>query len=117
MKVRFLHRDEIDKQKWDEVITRSPAETLYPYSWYLDAAAENWSALVMDDYRFIMPLIWKRKYGIRYIYQPYYTQQLGIFSQENVDPKVTGAMLAARRILGGTPKWIAREPRQRNGSH
>ena len=94
MKVEFLHRQEIDTQRWDEVIARSTAETLYPYSWYLDAAASNWSALVMDDYRFVMPLVWKRKYGLSYIYQPFYTQQLGVFSQEYVDPTVTTAMLS-----------------------
>lgn len=94
VKVKFLYRRDIDTQKWDEVIARSTAETLYPYSWYLDAAAANWSALMMDHYRFIMPLIWKRKYGLRYIYQPFYTQQLGVFSQEYVDPAVTDKMLS-----------------------
>ncbi|MEN8158242.1 MAG: hypothetical protein ABFS10_14915 [Bacteroidota bacterium] len=84
--ISFLHREEIDTRRWDEVISKSLAETLYPYSWYLDASAENWSALVVDDYRFIMPVVWKRKYGIRYIYQPLFCQQLGVFSQEVVDP-------------------------------
>ncbi len=88
MKVEYLHRKEIDAGKWDELISRSPAETLYPYSWYLDASAENWSALVMDDYRFVMPLVWKKKYGIRYLYQPVFCQQLGVFSKEYVDPLI-----------------------------
>jgi hypothetical protein len=86
--IKFLHREEIDAGKWDDVIAHSPAETLYPYSWYLDASAENWSALVMDDYRFIMPLVWKKKYGIRYLYQPVLCQQLGLFSREFTDPLV-----------------------------
>ena len=75
------------------MISNSPAETLYPYSWYLDEAAENWSALVMDDYRFIMPLVWKKKYGIRFIYQPVFCQQLGLFSKEHIDPQVTNAFI------------------------
>lgn len=70
------------------MIAHSPAEALYPYSWYLDASAENWSALVMDDYRFVMPLVWKKKYGIRYLYQPVFCQQLGVFSREFADPLV-----------------------------
>ena len=93
VKVEFLHRKEIDDRKWDEAIARSTAETLYPYSWYLDAAADNWSALVMDNYRFVMPLIWKKKYGLRYLYHPYYTQQLGVFSNEYVDPTLIKTML------------------------
>lgn len=86
--IRFLNRSEIDAEKWDEVISHSPAETLYPYSWYLDASAIKWSALVMDDYRFVMPLVWNKKYGIRYLYQPLFCQQLGVFSREFVDPLV-----------------------------
>ena len=70
------------------MIAHSPAETLYPYSWYLDASVGNWSALVMDDYRFVMPLVWNRKYGIRYLYQPVFCQQLGVFSKEYTDPVV-----------------------------
>lgn len=86
--IRYLDRKEIDAKKWDEVIAHSQAETLYPYSWYLDAAADNWSALVMDDYQFVMPLVWRRKYGIRYLYQPVFCQQLGVFSREFADPLV-----------------------------
>ena len=93
MEIRYLHRKEIDNERWDEVIARSPMETLYPYSWYLDAAAENWSALMIGDYRFVMPLVWKKKYGIRYLYQPFYTQQLGVYSSEFVDPSIIQAML------------------------
>ena len=93
MEIRYLKRNEIDSGRWDEVIARSPMETLYPYSWYLDAAAENWSALMIGDYRFVMPLVWKKKYGIRYLYQPFYTQQLGVYSSEFVDPSIIQAML------------------------
>jgi hypothetical protein len=83
---RYLDREFLDTEKWDRVVSRSPGETLYPYSWYLDASAENWSALIQGDYRFIMPLVWKKKYGIRYLYQPFFCQQLGVFSEEFVDP-------------------------------
>ncbi len=93
MKIEFVHRKEIDVHKWDEVISNSAAETLYGYSWYLDAAAANWSAFVIEDYRFVMPLIWKKKYGLTYLYQPFYTQQLGVFSREYVDPTLITTLL------------------------
>lgn len=80
------------------MISNSLAETLYPYSWYLDASAENWSALVMGDYNFIMPLVWKKKYGIRYLYQPVFCQQLGVFSKEFTDP------LVVRQFIGQLQK-------------
>jgi hypothetical protein len=93
LKIDFLKRKEIDAGKWDQVIAGSPAETIYPYSWYLDAVTDNWSALVVDDYRFVMPVIWKKKAGILYMYQPYYTQQLGVFSREYVDPELIRRLL------------------------
>lgn len=82
--------------KWDDLIAHSPAETIYPYSWYLDAVSEKWSAFVVDDYRFVMPVVWKKKAGMKYVYQPFYTQQLGVFSREYVDPELIRKML---RIL------------------
>jgi len=93
LKVEFLHREDVDDGRWDEVIAQSQAETLYPYTWYLDAVSTRWSALVMDDYRYVMPVVWKQKYGLKYIYQPYYTQQLGVFSKEYVDPVLIREML------------------------
>ncbi|NOR34971.1 MAG: hypothetical protein GQ579_09850 [Bacteroidales bacterium] len=94
--LKLVQRKEIDILKWDDLIAHSPAETIYPYSWYLDTVAENWSALVVDDYRFVMPVVWKKKAGMKYIYQPFYTQQLGVYSREYVDPELIRKML---RIL------------------
>ena len=88
MEIRYLQRDEVDDAKWDGLIARSPSETLYPYSWYLDASAENWSALVVGDYEFIMPLTWRKKLGMPYAYQPVFCLQLGVFSEEVADTPV-----------------------------
>ena len=98
MAIKFLHRTAIDDNRWDQVIEGSAAETIYPYSWYLDRVAAHWSALVWDDYRYVMPLVWKRKGGIAYIYQPFYTQQLGVFSLEYVDPAIIAELI--RHIPG-----------------
>ena len=96
MKIKFVPRKEIDEERWDRLIAESPAETLYPYTWYLDTVSEKWSAMVVEDYRFVMPVVWKKKAGMKYIYQPFYTQQLGVFSREYVDPDLIREML---RIL------------------
>jgi hypothetical protein len=78
--IRYSPHTEINRQKWDECITRSALNLPYAYTWYLDAVCPGWHALIMDDYRAVMPLTWNRKYMIPYLYQPYFTQQLGIFS-------------------------------------
>jgi hypothetical protein len=52
---------------------------IYANSWFLDRTAVEWDALVYGDYEYVMPLPVRRKLGIRYLYQPLYSQQLGIF--------------------------------------
>ena len=42
--------------------------------------AANWDALILNDYEAVMPLIWKKKFGIKYLYQPTFLQQGGIYS-------------------------------------
>ncbi len=93
MHIQFVERKDIEVDRWDGVIAGSPAETIYAYAWYLDQVAQNWSALVVDGYRFVMPVVWKKKVGMRYIYQPFYTQQLGVFGKEEPEPELIRKML------------------------
>jgi hypothetical protein len=41
--------------------------------------AAQWDALVMGDHEIVMPIPWRTKMGIRYIYQPFLCAQLGVF--------------------------------------
>ena len=52
---------------------------IYGRSFYLNAMSQNWDALILNDYEAVMPLTWKNKWGIRYLYQPAFIQQSGIF--------------------------------------
>ena len=78
--IRFLNRGEIDPEKWDRCIQDAPNGKIYALSFYLDAMAKNWSALISGDYEMVMPLTWNRKFGFTYLYQPAFTAQLGLFS-------------------------------------
>jgi hypothetical protein len=69
----------IDKERWDGVISGAPNSRVYAASWYLDRVADNWDALIYGDYDYVMPVTWRRKWGITYLYQPLFCQQLGIF--------------------------------------
>jgi len=77
--IRYCSHKEIDKAKWDECITSSSNGLIYAYSFYLDSMAKHWDALVLNDYEAVMPLTYNKKYGIKYLYQPFLTAQLGIF--------------------------------------
>jgi hypothetical protein len=44
--------------------------------------------MVLDDYKAVMPIPWKSKYGLKYIGQPYFCQQLGVFSKERLTKEI-----------------------------
>ena len=77
--IRYIPRAEIEIQKWDQCIGNSGNGLVYSFSFYLDMMAKQWDALVMDDYRFVMPLTWNKKGGIHYLYQPPFAPSLGVF--------------------------------------
>ncbi len=82
----YLKRKDINIEKYDACIENAKQSRMYAFSWYLDIVAENWDALVLNDYEAVMPLPWKRKYFIKYVYPPFWLLQLGVFSiVENID--------------------------------
>jgi hypothetical protein len=92
--IRYLRRREIDSARWDRCINGSLSPLIYGCSYYLDRVTEGkWDALVLDDYQAVMPLTWRSKFGIRYLYQPAFTQQTGIFSVTPLDASVIDAFL------------------------
>ena len=80
--IQYLPYEQIDKEKWDRCIRQADNGLIYAFSYYLDHMADNWEGLVLGDYKAVMPLTWKEKFGIRYLYQPFLTAQLGVFGQQ-----------------------------------
>ncbi len=85
--IRFLSHNEIDKRKWDATVENAPDGMIYALSWYLDVVSPGWAALVEGDYEKIFPLPVKRKFGIHYVIQPPFVQQLGLISQTEANGK------------------------------
>jgi Acetyltransferase (GNAT) domain len=88
VEINYLTYQQIDKKKWDACIDKAPNGLIYTYSYYLDAMSKNWDGLVLstglhseNDYEAVMPLTWKKKYGIHYLYQPPFTACLGVFGK------------------------------------
>ncbi len=100
--IQLLENKDIDRIAWDKCIAKSKNEMPYAYSWFLDTVSPCWSALVWGDYDYVMPLPIKRKWGLRYIAQPFFTQQLGIFSEKEVTLDIVNLFIKAipcRNIL------------------
>jgi hypothetical protein len=95
VKIQYLKYNEIDKVKWDRCISNSFNGIIYAFSWYLDIVCDNWEALVQGDYIRVMPLTKNEKYRISYLYQPFFTQQLGVFSTQKLDQTVVAQFIKA----------------------
>jgi len=92
--IRRCKRQEIDASRWDECIANSANRLIYASTAYLDAMTDlQWDGLVAGDYEAVMPLTWRRKWGITYLCQPAFTQQTGIFSPSSIAAGTIGAFL------------------------
>lgn len=91
--IRYLEHNAIDRAKWDALI--SDCGLIYANSWYLDIVHLEWSALVLDDYEAVMPITGGKKFGVNYLFQPFFVQQLGVFSRQGVSPELLQDFLNA----------------------
>lgn len=85
MNIRYVQRKDIDTQKWDHCVKNASCTLPYALSEFLDCTcSKQWAALVADNYQAVMPLPYKSKLGISYVFQPFLSQQLGIYAQESL---------------------------------
>ncbi len=82
--IKYIQHTDIDTEKWNHCIESAANTRFYANDFHLDRAAIVWDALVWGDYEFVMPLPVRKKYGIKYLYQPLFCQQLGIFPEPNI---------------------------------
>ena len=95
MMINYLRHTQIDKPRWDQCIRESVNSMVYGYSWYLDLVSPGWDALMEDDYTSVFPLTHKRKYSVRYLAQPFFTQQLGLFTSGHLTQELVTRFLNA----------------------
>jgi hypothetical protein len=92
--IQYIQHQSIDQTKWNQCIDESVNGLIYAYGWYLDAMTnEQWDALILNDYEAVMPLTWNKKYGINYLYQPYFCASLGVFSTRGITSELVELFL------------------------
>jgi hypothetical protein len=79
VQIKYIPGKEIDKEKWDDCVKTSVNGRIYATSFFLDIFCPGWDALVIDGGNACMPVTRNRKYGIEYLNQPIFIQQLGYF--------------------------------------
>ena len=76
--ITHLKNTEIDRSRWDDLVMQWSGQP-YGLSWWLDIVSPGWEALILNDYEAVMPLPVKRRFGLKYMVQPRFCQQLGVF--------------------------------------
>jgi hypothetical protein len=77
--IQILPSHKIDPLKWNNCVEKSSNSLIYADFFFLTSQCDQWSGLIIDDYKTILPLPWRKKWGIRYLYAPAFIQQLGFF--------------------------------------
>lgn len=85
MPIRLLRYSELDLAAWDACVNSAREVVPYATSWWLQATAGRWDALVLQEelkgrYLAVWPLPVKRRPWGRELHQPPFTQQLGILT-------------------------------------
>lgn len=77
--IKYIPNKQIDRDKWDKYIKSSLNGRIYATSFFLDIFSPGWDAMVIDGGSACMPVTRNSKYGITYVSQPVFLQQLGYF--------------------------------------
>ena len=80
--MKFVQREHIDTEKWNQRIAESECENIFQYSWYLDACADHWAAFVTEDYQTILPIPFTKKIGIKRFYPAPFTREYDIIGNQ-----------------------------------
>ncbi|CAM1372281.1 hypothetical protein [Tenacibaculum xiamenense] len=83
--ITYFERDNLDIEKYNYCIENAIQYNIFGYSWYLDIVCEQWGAYVLNDYEAVMPVPWRKKMFIKYVYPPLWIIQLGIYSKQIED--------------------------------
>jgi hypothetical protein len=81
--IQYVKRQDINIAKYNACIENSIQSNIYGFSWYLDLVTDTWAVLVLDDYKAVMPIPIRKKYGIKYVYPPFWLLELGVFSLDD----------------------------------
>lgn len=97
-RIKYISRKNLSIEKYDQCIKQATNGLTYAYSWYLNCVTDDWGALILEEYKAVMPIPYlklKRNLYLKKIYQPNFCQQLGIFSKTDLDSAETNLFLTA----------------------
>lgn len=85
LKLRKVKRNALDENKYSNAIDQAINYRIYAECWYLDVLTDKkWECWVYGDYEAVMPVPLQYKFGIKFVIQPFYCQQLGVFYSNEI---------------------------------
>ena len=85
MPLRIISRDELDRERWENLLENSADARIYGLPKYLDIlCGEDWAVVVDSAYNSGATLFPQKKFGIQYLFQPPFCQTSGIYSPEQL---------------------------------
>lgn len=78
-RIRYVQGHEVDKLKWDACVSNASNGLIFASKIFLDMLSDNWNAIIIDDYKAVMPLPWKKTLVISHYYRVPFLAQGGLF--------------------------------------
>jgi hypothetical protein len=110
LELQVIAGHELDAQKWDDFISKSPQGSLYTLHGYASVVAPGWQAVIVGEgeaWQAVMPFYPKKKWGIRYSLQPPFAQHGGMcFApfKGNTYQQLSQLRKASLKLLEGLPR-------------
>ena len=76
---QYIKNNNINREKWNDCVSKSVNSRVYGLSWYLDVVCENWDGIIFGNYDVVFPVIFKKIFFLKKSYHPLFCQQLGPF--------------------------------------
>ncbi len=87
--LRKIKRKDLDLEKYSKAIEEAMNYRIYAECWYLDILTnEKWECWVSGNYEVVMPIPLQYKFGFKFVLQPIYCQQLGVFYREEISEEL-----------------------------
>ena len=87
--IKRISRNQLNIEKYTACLNRAVNYRIYAEFWYLDVLTDQqWDCFVYKDYEAVMPIPFQKKLGIKFISQPVYCQQLGVFHDEDLPEEI-----------------------------
>lgn len=74
--MKLIEQSNIDRTRWDQLVSNDENASIYNQSIFLDKLAENWSLLIDDDYSVGLPVPFTIRLGVKGIYTPNFIRTL-----------------------------------------